>query len=129
MQGTPVRSLAGQMPLAPKQLSLCAKSTEPARLELVLCNKKRQHNDKPMCCNEEQPLLASTGESPHAAMKTQDSPNKQKISTAVKAFDDLLFTLEITVVGRAVDTGLTCDLTDGNAVVRMIPHQQNQSIY
>ena len=46
---------------------------KPARLEPVLHNKRRHHNEKPAHCNEEQPPLTATRESPRAATKTQHS--------------------------------------------------------
>ena len=38
-----------------------------------MCHKRNHHNEKPMDHNEQRPPLASTRESPHAAMKTQHS--------------------------------------------------------
>ena len=46
---------------------------KPTCLELVLLNKRSHGNEKPTYRNEEQPPLATTRESPHAAMKTQQS--------------------------------------------------------
>ena len=46
---------------------------KPARLELVLRNKRGHRNEKPVHRNEEQPPLAAARESPRAATKTQHS--------------------------------------------------------
>ena len=46
---------------------------KPTRLGLVLHNKRSHLNEKPAHCNEEQPPLAETRESPCAATKTQRS--------------------------------------------------------
>ena len=51
---------------------------KPVRLEPVLRNKRSQRNEKPVHCNEEQLLLAATGESLRAATKTQRSQKKKK---------------------------------------------------
>ena len=72
---------SGKIPHAAEQLSPCATTTEarepqllkPACLEPMLPNKRSHHNEKPVHRNEEQPLLAATRESPHAAKKTQRS--------------------------------------------------------
>ena len=60
MQGTRVRALVWKIPHAAEQLSPCATTTEPmpqllkpTRLELVLCNKRSHHNEKPTHHNEE----------------------------------------------------------------------------
>ena len=64
---------SGKIPHAAEQLSPCATTTEPARLEPVLHNKRSHCNEKPAHHNEGQPPLTATRESPHAAMKTQCS--------------------------------------------------------
>ena len=46
---------------------------EPARLELVLCNKRGRDGEGPAHCDEEWPPLAATGESPRTETKTQHS--------------------------------------------------------
>ena len=61
---------------APQLLSLCSRAREPqllkpAFLEPVLRNKRSHRNERPAHCNEEQPPLAATRGSPHAATKTQ----------------------------------------------------------
>ena len=48
-----------------------------ARLEPMLRNKRSHCSEKPTLCNEEQPPLVATRESPRAATKTQRS---QKIN-------------------------------------------------
>ena len=45
--------------------------------EPVLCNKRSCHSEKPAHDNEEQPLFATTRESPHAAMKNHHSQKKK----------------------------------------------------
>ena len=44
---------------------------KPVRLEPMLWHKRSHRNEKPAHCNEEQPLLAATRESPRTATKTQ----------------------------------------------------------
>ena len=46
---------------------------KPACLEPVLCNGRGHRSERPMCCREEWPPLAATGESPHTATGTQHS--------------------------------------------------------
>ena len=48
-------------------------STEPARLEPVLRNKRGRDSERPSHCDEEWPPLAATGESPRTETKTQHS--------------------------------------------------------
>ena len=48
---------------------------KPEPQEPLLCNKTILHNEKPTCCNEEQPPLTMTRERPWAAMKTQHNLN------------------------------------------------------
>ena len=71
MQGTGVWFRARKIPHAPKQFSPRTAATEPARLELVLSNKRSPRKEKPMRCDWEWPLLAATRESPHTPTKTQ----------------------------------------------------------
>ena len=47
---------------------------KPVHLEPVLCTKRRHHNEKSMHCSEEQPLLTTARESPHAARR----PSKER---------------------------------------------------
>ena len=63
---------------APQLLSLRSRAHEPqllkpSCLEPVLHNNRSHHYEKPVHHNEKQPLLATTRESPRAAMKTQCS--------------------------------------------------------
>ena len=51
---------------------------KPVWLEPVHHNKRSHYNEKPVHHKEEQPPLAATKESPHAAMKTQHSQKKKK---------------------------------------------------
>ena len=44
---------SGKIPHATEQLSLCAATTEPARLEPVLCNKRGRDSERPVHCDEE----------------------------------------------------------------------------
>ena len=74
MQGTWVRSLV-------REDLTCRGATKPVshnywahmRLEPVLHNKRSHRNENPVRRNEEQPPLAATRESLHAARKTQHS--------------------------------------------------------
>ena len=51
-----------------------------ARLEPVLCSKSSHCSEKPTHCDEEQPLLATARESPHAATNTHHSQKKPSSS-------------------------------------------------
>ena len=64
---------SGKIPHAAKQQAPWATTIEPARLELVLRNKRGRNSKRPAHCNEEWPLLAATRESPCAETKTQHS--------------------------------------------------------
>ena len=63
----------GRFPHAAERLSLCATTTEPARLEPVLRNKRGRDGERPAHRDEEWPPLSTTGESPHTETKTQHS--------------------------------------------------------
>ena len=67
---------SGKIPHAAEQLSPWATTTEPARLEPVLCNKRGRDSERPAHCDEEWPPLAATRESPRTETKTQHSKNK-----------------------------------------------------
>ena len=54
-------------------LSPWATTTEPARLEPVLRNRRGHDSDRPAHRDEEWPPLAATVESPHTETKTQHS--------------------------------------------------------
>jgi len=58
-----------------EQLSPCTTTTEPALLEPALCNKISHHSKKPAYCKREEPPLTTTGENPHAAVKTHHRQN------------------------------------------------------
>ena len=97
MQGTRVRSLVQEDPTCRRATEpmhhnywACAlelmshnywarmlQLLKPVRLEPVLHNKRSHRNEKPAHHNEEQPSLATTRESPRAAMKTQHSQKKK----------------------------------------------------
>ena len=64
---------SGKIPHAAEQLGPCATTTEPARLEPVLRNKRGRHSERPTHRDEEWPLLAATGESPRTETKAQHS--------------------------------------------------------
>ena len=74
MQGTRVRALVREDPTCCGAAKPGTTTTEPARLEPVLRNKRSRNSEKPAHHNEESPLLAASRESPRAAMKTQCSP-------------------------------------------------------
>ena len=63
----------GRFPHAAEQLSPCATTTEPARLEPVLCNKRGHDSERLTHHDEEWPPLAATRESPRTETKTQHS--------------------------------------------------------
>ena len=54
---------------------------KPWHLQPALCSKRCHHNEEPAHCNEEQPLLATTRESPHVAGKIHHS---QKVNKNLK---------------------------------------------
>ena len=64
---------SGKIPHAAEQQSPWATTTEPARLESVLRNKRGRDSERPTHRDEEWPPLATTRESPRAATKTQHS--------------------------------------------------------
>ena len=68
---------SGKIPHAAEQLGLWATTTEPARLEPVLRNKRGRNSERPVHRDEEWPPLAATRESPRTETKTQHS---QKIN-------------------------------------------------
>ena len=62
-----------KIPHAAEQLGPWATTTEPARLEPVLCNKRGRDSERPAHRDEEWPPLAATRESPRTETKTQHS--------------------------------------------------------
>ena len=64
---------SGNIPHAAAQLGPWATTTEPARLEPVLRNKRGRNSERPAHRNEEWPPLAATRESPSTETKTQHS--------------------------------------------------------
>ena len=62
---------SGKIPQAAEQLGPWATTTEPARLEPVLRNKRGRDSERPAHGNEERPPLATTRESPRTETKTQ----------------------------------------------------------
>ena len=69
---------SGKIPHAAEQLGPWATTTEPAPLELVLCNKRGCDNERPAHRDEEWPPLAATSESPLTETKTHTAKNKNK---------------------------------------------------
>ena len=67
---------SGKIPHAAEQLGPWATTTEPARLEPVLRNKRGRDSERPAHRDEEWPPLAATRESPCTEMKSQHSQNK-----------------------------------------------------
>ena len=84
MQGTWVRSLVWENSTclgATKQVrhnswAYLLQLLKPACQEPLLYNVRSHHNETPTHCNEEQPLLSTTRESPCTAVKTQWSQKK-----------------------------------------------------
>ena len=64
---------SGKIPHAAEQLGPWATTTEPARLEPVLRNKRGRDSERPAHREEEWPPLAATSESPRTETKTQHS--------------------------------------------------------
>ena len=67
---------SGKIPRAAEQLGPWATTTEPARLEPVLGNKRGRDSERPVHRDEEWPPLAATRESPRRETKTQHSKNE-----------------------------------------------------
>ena len=61
---------SGKIPHAVEQLGPWATTTEPARLEPVLRNKRGHNSERPAHRDEEWPPLAATRESPRTETKT-----------------------------------------------------------
>ena len=57
----------------PELVSPHAATTEAGTLEPVLYSKSSHCSEKPIHCDEEQPLLTTARESPHAATNTHHS--------------------------------------------------------
>ena len=70
MQGTRVRALVWEDPTCRGATGPVSHTTEPARLEPVLRNKRGCDSEKPAHRDEEWPPLAATGESPRTETKT-----------------------------------------------------------
>ena len=66
-----IAGLGGSHIHAAQQLDPYTTTTEP-----LLCSKRSQRNEEPGHSNKEQPRLAETRESSHAATKTQHSQNQ-----------------------------------------------------
>ena len=66
------------IPHAAEQLGPWATTTEPARLEPVLRNKRGRDSERPTHHDEEWSPLAATRESPHTETKTQHSQKLKK---------------------------------------------------
>ena len=64
---------SGKVPHATEQLGSWATTTEPARLEPVLRNKRGRDSERPAHRDEEWPPLAATRDSPRTETKTQHS--------------------------------------------------------
>ena len=74
---------SGKIPQAAEQLGPWATTTEPARLEPVLCSKRGRDGERPAHRYEEWPLLAATRESPLTETKTQHSQKERKKETLI----------------------------------------------
>ena len=72
-RGHGFESWSGRIPHAAEQLGPWATTTEPARLEPVLRNKRGHDSERPVHRDEEWPPLSSTGESPRTETKTRHS--------------------------------------------------------
>ena len=86
---------SGRIPHATEQVGPCATTTEPARLEPVLYNKRGCDSERPAHCDEQWPPLAATRESPRTETKTQHSQKKilKKKKKSFSGLEDLVFTL------------------------------------
>ena len=70
-----------------EQLSPCATTTEPARLEPVLRNGRGRDSERPVHRDEEWPLLAATRESPRTETKIQHSQKLKKKKDGFKTVE------------------------------------------
>ena len=68
---------SGGIPRAAEQLGSCATTTEPARLEPVLRNRRGSNSSRPTHRDEEWPPLATTGERPHTERKRRCNTAKK----------------------------------------------------
>ena len=85
MQGTRVRALVWEDPTCRGATRPVSHTTEPARLEPVLRNKRGRDSERPAHCDEEWPPHAATTESPRTEMKTQHSNQSiNKINKSLK---------------------------------------------
>ena len=73
MQGTRVRALVWEDPTCCGATGPVSQTTEPARLEPVLRNKRGRDSERTAHRDEEWPLLAAARESPRTETKTQRS--------------------------------------------------------
>ena len=73
MQGTRVRALDREDPTCRGATGPVSHTTEPARLEPVLRNKRGRDSERPAHRDEEWLPLAATGEGPRTEAKTQHS--------------------------------------------------------
>ena len=64
---------SGKIPHAVEQLGPCTTTTEPARLQPVVRDKRGRDSERPTHGDEAWPPLAATGESPRTETKTQHS--------------------------------------------------------
>ena len=77
-RGQGFESWSGKIPHAAEQLGPWATTTEPARLDPVLRNKRGRDSERPAHRDEEWPPLAATRESPRRETKTQHSHKFKK---------------------------------------------------
>ena len=73
LRGTRVRALVWEDPTCREATRPVSHTTEPARLEPVLRNKRGRDNERPAHRDEEWPPLAATRGSPRTETKTQHS--------------------------------------------------------
>ena len=76
MQGTWVQALVWEDPTCRGATGPGSHTTEPAHLELVLCNKRGCDSERPAHRDEEWPPLASTRESPRRNKDPNTTINK-----------------------------------------------------
>ena len=69
---------------------------KPARLESMLSNDRGHHSEKPVRCDEEWPLLATTRESSFKAVETRNNgKKKKKIWHALWVGEDMVLQLTV----------------------------------
>ena len=95
MQGTQVRALVWEDPTC--RGATGPTTTEPVRLELVLCNKRGHDSERPMHRDEEWPPLAATRESSRTENEDPTQPKIKKERKKLSFKTKQNFELSVTI--------------------------------